>query len=204
MWLLACAECPTDCVNARRPGGLPRVCVAWVACGPTGVPGAVGPGRCVCRWAAARPRAVRAASFARRVASKPGQAPPPPTGTAAGPSGTLHTGGACGSGVPGQAPPPPTGTTAGPSGPSAALRASGAVSLTCCWERRLEARSGPATASSISHAIPSDVFHGLKCDRWNSADSALVWGRAELELHAELGELPFPWLSLLLRGALLG
>ena len=31
----------------------------------------------------------------RRVASKPGQAPPPPTGTAArpsGPSGTLHTG----------------------------------------------------------------------------------------------------------------
>ena len=42
-----------------------------------------GPGRCVCRWAAARPRAVRAASFARRVSSKPGQAPPPPTGTAA-------------------------------------------------------------------------------------------------------------------------
>ena len=36
----------------------------------------------VCPWAAARPRAVRAASFARRVASKPGQAPTPPTGTA--------------------------------------------------------------------------------------------------------------------------
>ena len=32
----------------------------------------------------ARPLAVRAASFARRVVSKPGQAPPPPTGTAAG------------------------------------------------------------------------------------------------------------------------
>ena len=54
----------------------------------------VGPGRCVCRWAAARPRAVRAASFARRVASKPGQAPPPPTGTAADPSGALRTSGA--------------------------------------------------------------------------------------------------------------
>ena len=54
-------------------------------------------------------------------------------------------------------------------------------------------------------AIPSDVFHGLKCDRWNSADSALVWGRAELELHAELREFPCPWSSLLLRGiALLG
>ena len=48
-----------------------------------------------CPWAAARPRAVHAASFARRVGSKPGQAPPPPTGTAAwpsGPSGALHTG----------------------------------------------------------------------------------------------------------------
>ena len=39
----------------------------------------MGPGCCVCPWAAARPRAVRAASFARRVASKPGQAPPPPS-----------------------------------------------------------------------------------------------------------------------------
>ena len=35
-------------------------------------------------WAAARPLAVRAASLdARRVGSEPGQAPPPPTGTAA-------------------------------------------------------------------------------------------------------------------------
>ena len=56
------------------------------ACGTTGFPGAIGPGRCVCRWAAARPLAVRAASFARRVVSKPGQALPPPTGTAAGPA----------------------------------------------------------------------------------------------------------------------
>ena len=56
----------------------------------------VGPGCLVCPWAAARPRAVCAASFARRVVSKPGQAPPPPTGTAAWPSvpsGALHTGG---------------------------------------------------------------------------------------------------------------
>ena len=59
------------------------VFVVWDA---AGVPGG-GPGRCVCRWAAARPRAVRAASFARRVVSRPGLAPPPPTSTAAGPSG---------------------------------------------------------------------------------------------------------------------
>ena len=45
----------------------------------------VGPGCLMCPLAAARPRAVRAASFARRVASKPGHAPPPPTGTAARP-----------------------------------------------------------------------------------------------------------------------
>ena len=67
-------------------------------CGAAGVPGVGGPGRCVCPWAAARPLTVRAASFARRVVSKPGQAPPPPTGAAArpsGPSGALHTGGAC-------------------------------------------------------------------------------------------------------------
>ena len=51
----------------------------------------------MCRWAAARPLAVRAASFARRVVSKPGQAPPPPPSIAArptNPSGALHTGGA--------------------------------------------------------------------------------------------------------------
>ena len=47
----------------------------------------VGSGCFVCPWVAARPLAVRAASFARRVASKPGQAPPPPTGPAAWPRG---------------------------------------------------------------------------------------------------------------------
>ena len=41
---------------------------------------AVGPGCLVHPWAAARPLAVRAASFARRVVSNPGQAPPPPMG----------------------------------------------------------------------------------------------------------------------------
>ena len=78
---------------------------------------AVGPGCFVCPWAAARPRAVRAASFARRVGSKPGQAPPPPTGTAA-----------------------------WPSGPSGALHTSGARSLMCGLARRLEAWPGPAAA----------------------------------------------------------
>ena len=59
-------------------------CVDWCRwCSGRLLGRVVGPGRCVCRWAAARPRAVCAASFARRVAAKPGQAPPPATGTAA-------------------------------------------------------------------------------------------------------------------------
>ena len=96
-----------------------------------------GPGCLVRPWAAVRPLAVRAASFARRVVSKPGQAPPPPTGTAArssGLSGALHTSGACCAADDsprlearpgpaaadqhrGLAPPPPTGTLAGPTAP---------------------------------------------------------------------------------------
>ena len=68
----------------------------------------VGPGRCVCRWAAARPRDRHTRAFGSEWSiSKPGQALPPPTGTAAAPSGVLHTGGA--------APPPPTRTAGRPS-----------------------------------------------------------------------------------------
>ena len=102
-------------------------------------------------WAAARPRAVRAASFARRVGSKPGQAPPPPTAAAARPScpsGALHTSGAWCAGVwPGQAPPPATGTAARPSVPSGALYTGGVGSLMCGSTRRLVVRRCPATAN---------------------------------------------------------
>ena len=79
----------------------------------------------------ARPLAVRAASFARRVGSKPGQAPQatrrPPIGR-----------GVCV--LPGQAPPPPT----GPSGPSGALHAGGAVLL--CVAERVGSKPGQAPA----------------------------------------------------------
>ena len=85
--------------------------------------------------------------------------------------------------------------------------------------RRLEARPGPAglaaasnrsgclcvaparpAAPAISHAILSDVFHGLKFGCWNPADSALVWGRDGLELHAELGEFPVSLVELVAQG----
>ena len=78
------------------------LCGAWPLCVPAGggpprgllprqisgrrVACFVGPGRCVCRWAAARPRDrhTRACGSEWSI-SKPGQAPPPPTGTAARP-----------------------------------------------------------------------------------------------------------------------
>ena len=109
-------------------------------------------------WAAARPLAVRAASCARRVVSKPGQALPPPTGTAAGPSGALHTSGAwCARGRrpareiatrelrsewsisrPALALPPPTGTAA-----------------------------KPLCRPAISHVIPQQLVQILNLHRWN-------------------------------------
>ena len=62
---------PHGCFGRRRPR-------------PLCVPAGGGP-------PASRPRRE---PLAQRVASKPGQAPPPPTGTAADPSGALHTSGA--------------------------------------------------------------------------------------------------------------
>ena len=88
-----------------------------LACGAAGVPGAVGPGR-------PRDRHTRAYGSEWSI-SKPGQAPPPPTGPAAWPSvpsGTLHTGGAC-------------------------------VAV-CGWVRRLEARPGPAAAHGPRSLAP--------------------------------------------------
>ena len=93
-----------------------------------------GPGCCMCPWAAARPLAVRAASFARRVVSKPGQALPPPTDTAAMPSGA----------------------SAAPSTPAAPFTP--AALCSCVW------RSGPAAAHGHrSHALRALRTHVVSC-----------------------------------------
>ena len=116
----------------------------------------VGPGRCVCRWAAARPRDrhTRACGSEWSI-SRPALALPPPTGTAA-----------------------------RPSDPSGALHASGAWSLFGSSTHRLEARPGPAVAhgrrslallrppsrrawsASISYVIPLGLFQVLNRNRW--------------------------------------
>ena len=166
---------------------------ARVACGVAGVPGAVWPGRgagllgaprvfrvpegpavgpgCFVRpWAAARPRVVRAASFARRVVSKPGQAPPPPTGTAArpiNPSGALHT---CGAGSlmcactsprsPARPRHRPRASQPGPPIPSAP---------------RLEARPGPPDPPAPSTSVLPGVLMGgsVRClEDWPGSAAA--------------------------------
>ena len=160
-----------------------------VACGSAGVPGAVGPGRCVCRWAAARPLAVRAASFARRVASKPGQAPPPPTGTATDPSGALHTCGAWCAGVwfgasarcPAR-PRHPRAPRPGPPVPPAPSTPVGPGVLACglvCW---VEARPGSAAA----HGHRSQALRSLRrppC-QWGLVCWRVVWCVASLSGQA--------------------
>ena len=47
----------------------------------------------------------------------------------------------------------------------------------------------------MSHAIPSGVFHGVRPDRWNSADYAVVLAGVGLESHAELGRPLFRGLA---------
>ena len=138
----------------------------------------VGPGCFVCPWAAARPRAVRAASFARRIVSKPGQAPPPPTGTAARPQRVVQT--------VREIPPPPTGTAARPTNPSGALHTGGAFGAVWCrpgpaTHRHRAQASRPAPHPSflspqpISHAIPPRLFQTFNLDRWNCNVFRLCW-----------------------------
>ena len=141
------------------------VCLGVVAvvrcCGAAGVPGAVGPGRCMCRWAAARPRDrhTRACGSEWSI-SRPALALPPPTGTAAGPRHRprapqpdpaadhghrslvpplARLGGLTSFGAAPRSPPVP-------SEPSGAFHTSGAWLLMCGLARRLEARPGPAIA----------------------------------------------------------
>ena len=112
------------------------MCCSSVLGGPSDPASCVSFGR---RGACPPARRPRREPSARRVVSKPGQALPPPTGTAARPSGlsgALHTSGACcaeddsprlearpGPATADQhrglAPPPPTGTLAGPTAPLA-------------------------------------------------------------------------------------
>ena len=143
-WAFLCALLVACCLWPRWCSGRRVACLD-------------GPGCCVCRWAAARPRDrhTRACGSEWSI-SRPALAPPPPTGTAArprvwrlarapGPSGALHTCGAwcadvwlCASPRSPARPRSPSGAAAGPSGASAALRtgSDGGFALhEACWRR---------------------------------------------------------------------
>ena len=135
------------------PGGfvMPSVYV-WGTCGSAGVPGAGGPG-CGAGLLgvpvgggppASRPRCELRS--ARRLEAWPGSA-----------AAHRHRD---------QAPSPPAGVAAWPSGPSGALHTGGAVSLTCaCASARCPAR--PRHCPLISHVIPLRLVQSLNLHRWN-------------------------------------
>ena len=183
------------CARGRRPAREPSAPRASLGASPRSParprrrPRAPQPGP----PAPSTPAALVSLCVAGCVASKPGQAPPPPTGTAAWPSGTLHTGGACVA-VTSTARPYRMGTAAWVSGlstqwrpvadvdwcvgskPARALRAlralrypphGGACVAVRGWARRLEAWPGSApptgTAAHGFHSLAQQVLRYPPC-----------------------------------------
>ena len=162
---------PTGVPGAGGPG---RCVCRWaaarlidgVACSATGVPGAGGPGRCVCRWAAARPRAVRAASLwlgassrsparPRRRPPTPRQVPPAPFTPAALCRWSVA---GCVVSKPGQAPPPPTGTAARP------WTLGGLLVLQSFWGVRLRVVTNVVNPSSFLCGVLSGCYKRRQSD----------------------------------------
>ena len=162
--------------------------------GPVGFPGAVVPGRRLISGRrvacppARRPR--RELRSARRLEARPGPAghaaasnwavlgtcaPPPPTGTAAAPSGALHTTGAlsltCGRGVVLKLVPAPLSLTV-----ARCRRCVASPDCVCCASLH--------AGSLISHVIPLRLFQDLNCDRWYFDVSACCCGVGPIELRA--------------------
>ena len=83
--------------------------------------------------------------------------------------------------------PPPTSTAARPSGPSGALHTSGTGSLMCGWARCFDSRpSLPSFLNPhlISHAIPLRLLQVLNSDRWNCNVFQTLSKLHPIELHA--------------------
>ena len=166
--------------------------------GPVGFPGAVVPGRRLISGRrvacppARRPR--RELRSARRLEARPGPAghaaasnraelgarvlalaSPPPTGTAAAPSGALHTSGAlsltCGRGVVLKLVPAPLSLTV-----ARCRRCVASPDCVCCASLH--------AGSLISHVIPLRLFQDLNCDRWYFNVSACCCGVGPIELRA--------------------
>ena len=102
-------------------------------------------------------------------------ASPPPTGTAAAPSGALHTTGAlsltCGRGVVLKLVPAPLSLTV-----ARCRRCVASPDCVCCASLH--------AGSLISHVIPLRLFQDLNCDRWYFDVSACCCGVGPIELRA--------------------
>ncbi len=102
-------------------------------------------------------------------------ASPPPTGTAAAPSGALHTSGAlsltCGRGVVLKLVPAPLSLTV-----ARCRRCVAPPDCVCCAFLH--------AGSLISHVIPLRLFQDLNCDRWYFNVSACCCGVGPIELRA--------------------
>ena len=126
----------------------------------------------------ARPGPAGPAAASNRAglgARVPALAPPPPTGTAAAPSGALHTSGAlsltCGRGVVSKLVPAPLSLTV-----ARCRRCVASPDCVCCASLH--------AGSLISHVIPLRLFQDLNCDRWYLNVSACCCGIGSIELRA--------------------
>ena len=133
--------------------------------------------RCVCRWAAARPRDRRTRAFGSESSiSKPGQALPPPTGT-------LHTGGAfhcCAHPI--QAP-PPTGAAAKPHSqaslvPQLTRRPPHRRCLVCWWVIGVVLKPGQVLPPPTgTHRHRSQAPRASRCPQQRAVPGVLVGDR---------------------------
>ena len=162
-WYVCPATAHRHCGSSlRRPSHQWRlVADVWPGCRLEARPGPAGP-------AAASNRA----GLGVRVLAL---APPPPTGTAAAPSGALHISGAlsltCGRGVVSKLVPAPLSLTV-----ARCRRCVASPDCVCCTS--LDA------GSLISHVIPLRLFQDLNCDRWYFNVSACCCGVGPIELRA--------------------
>ena len=113
---------------------------------------------------APRASAIRAVSFARRVGSLSGQAPPPSLPIS----------------------PVPTGTAARPCGPSGALGTGGAFAADVA--RRVALMPSYGCQPAISHAIPPVTLSNIEFALLELRHFQALLKLHPIELHAELGD----------------